>query len=428
MANKVSHYYETQSYHPQGSRDSTLTSIKPNPSNSHSSISQSLPISPHRGSLGLEPKKKPRSQLGQVQHVKQGLDTLLTRDYLEGEGKGFNNSVHEKMFNPEGRVEEWGSSACATYPPKMAPQLEVMDSKPPYESGLGDLEELISPHFEQSAALRKWMEKANEQRKSLRDVEEIHDHLGLLQLNLRIAVESPDTFTQTFAKNKAKEITDMLAPQHRDVVETDRVLLQEIEETYSAFTDVKSYEDRLHARRHAEELLKRSQPPQDSGVTRLLGADGSVSPTSGLSADSFLYFIGSPPTLQKIPFNVAVCTGLEKLGSPEKHLPIPLQHMSPPISLPAAKLPDPDIPDWFRIFENRHGECLEGEEAHTRFRYLLNFIGSLGIEIRESKEQDTTNEKNINMYRNAMDAIMEAMGEIALEDKATVMKAMEKRE
>ncbi|KAI1409353.1 hypothetical protein F5Y13DRAFT_170241 [Hypoxylon sp. FL1857] len=285
------------------------------------------------------------------------------------------------------------------YPPKPIPDIEQVHFKRA-PKGLRDVEEFTNEFMEQSAAFREWMGEIKESRESLG--RELRDRkMSYLKECRRISVEGPGVASRAAAQVRAREI-EKLATLTKEDVEKDRVLLAELHRTYDAFVNLESTQNHASARRRAEVMLEsqRQQRPRElSRVERMFGSDGSRPDDQTLSKDTHIYFLGSPLKLYNIPFDQAVATGIEKIGTSATPQLQPLsttpQSKSPQeLVLPGTYIPaeppinltqDPNIPDWFALYRLR----TPGEDLETGWKKLLNSIVNLEYTIEERDEQKT---------------------------------------
>ncbi|KAI2469950.1 hypothetical protein F4781DRAFT_200467 [Annulohypoxylon bovei var. microspora] len=243
-----------------------------------------------------------------------------------------------------------------TFPPPPVPRLDLDDVKRAFGKGLRDVEEFTDQHIQRSTALREVMEEAHGKAKEIEHEKE------------------SDKDSETIRK--------------------DRVLLAEVQRMYYAFASIEGCENYVSTRRRYSENLKaqsQKPPPMPSKAELLLGSDG-PSPDTDLPRTSQLYFLGSPPKLYIIPFDKAVAAGLEDVDGSKptpKSLPSTLQG-EPPISqlcLPAAPFlfePSPaplnngNIPDWFPLLKIP----VNGDDLQSRWTNFLSFFGVLDKAIK----------------------------------------------
>ncbi|KAI0152280.1 hypothetical protein F4776DRAFT_21686 [Hypoxylon sp. NC0597] len=278
------------------------------------------------------------------------------------------------------------------YPPQSAPDFDEVRSERPVGE-LPNIEDFTYQHIEQSTALREWMEQLKENRESLGS-ERRGRKMDRLREYWQLSVEGPDVASRATAHFRAQHIS-RLAIYKKDDIEKDRELLSELHRTYDAFLSVEKAESHISARRRAAEILesrRQQQPRELSRTERLLGSDGSVPVDDGLSRDVQLYFLGSPLQLRSIPFNDAVAAGIEGV----RVSPIPLyQALSEAVLIPGARplaVPTPNqprniiVPDWFALFTMRDAE----EDLETGWKNLLNSIGDLENAIKHNDAQGTS--------------------------------------
>ncbi|KAI1205758.1 uncharacterized protein F4807DRAFT_274509 [Annulohypoxylon truncatum] len=257
------------------------------------------------------------------------------------------------------------------YPPPPVPRLDLDDVKRAPGKGLRDVEEFTDQHIQRSTALREVMEET-----------------------WSIAKE----IEQERKSNKDKEKNSDEIPQD-ETPQDDRVLFAEIRRMYYSFTSIEGCENYASIRRHYSESLKRrsQQPPRTpSTVERLLGSDGSL-PKDDIPRSSQLYFLGSPPKLYIIPFDKATAAGLEDVdpsNSTHSSLPSALQVEAPQseLCLPAAPFlfgpsrsqpKNDNIPDWFPLLKIP----VQGDDIESRWTNFLEAFGTVekGIRLKDDK-------------------------------------------
>ncbi|XDG09626.1 hypothetical protein ABKA04_009241 [Annulohypoxylon sp. FPYF3050] len=340
------------------------------------------------------------------------------------------------------------------FPPPPVPRLDLDDFESATGKELRDVEEFTDQHIQRSVAVREAMEQAWTKAKEIEYERELNE-----DLNEERDMNGSGTFQQ------------------------DQVLLTEMERIYDSFTSFEGCEEHAALRRRYSETLKnRSKLPAQtaSKVKLLLGGDGKL-PNDDLPQSSQLYFLGSPPKMYIIPFDKAVAAGLEDVNGSKRttsSLPNSLQTQSPQSCLPSAPfLPGPplsqpineNIPEWFSHLKIP----VRGRGLQTRWANFLELFSTLdkGRKIeekpkwdkvwhepdpkwqfefrrksggwwrcrsgpdapkveaecrpcRKASEPSTQSPSLEERYREIMDAINEAMGEVAEKDKAAALETL----
>ncbi|KAI0888837.1 uncharacterized protein GGS22DRAFT_63591 [Annulohypoxylon maeteangense] len=255
-----------------------------------------------------------------------------------------------------------------TFPPPPVPRLDLDKVKRASGKGLRDVEEFTDQHIQQSIALCEAMGLACTKAKEIEHERESH-------------------------KDKEKDNDTKVSSQE------DQVLFAEMRRMYYSFASLEGCENHASIRRHYSEFLKHQsqQPPRKPSKTeRLLGSDGSSTNTD-IPRNSQLYFLGSPPKMYIIPFDKAVAAGLEDVkGSNARVTSLPSVIKAEPsqsgLSLPAAPFlfqPSPskpqndNIPDWFPLLKIP----VKGDDLQSRWTSFSNTFSALekAMELKDDK-------------------------------------------
>ncbi|OTA63816.1 hypothetical protein K449DRAFT_34286 [Hypoxylon sp. EC38] len=276
------------------------------------------------------------------------------------------------------------------YPPQPAPDFEDVSSKRPLGE-MPDIELFTYRHVEQSTALREWMEQLKEARESLGS-ERRDRKMERLREYWKISVEAPDVASRAAAQFRARQISRLAIHRQDDIEKDRELLSELLRtyEAFLSVEKAESYISAR--RRASEILASRHQqqpqPRELSRTERLLGSDGSAPLDHGLSTDVQLYFVGSPLQLYKIPFADAVAAGIEDVGIsplplsqvlPQAVVPLPGAH-SPPVRPVSNQPRNLMVPDWFAFYKMRDAE----EDPETGWKNLLNSIGNLENTIKQN--------------------------------------------
>ncbi|KAL7627635.1 hypothetical protein AAE478_001828 [Parahypoxylon ruwenzoriense] len=318
-------------------------------------------------------------------------DASLSRPGLSNTPHYFSSTPFQETTIPPGSTSHPPArhlTGWDAFPPQIVPKNDPIDFTKSPGNQLRDIEKVTGEHIEQSVALREWMERVNGERKILRSVKHDRKQIGLLEIYRRVLIQAPDLDTRLFAQTKAQEIEDEMPPDHKIIVEKDRKFLNELQHTYSTFMDIKSCEDHASARRYGSDILKLQQPTREmSKAERLFGSDGSLPSTPSLPTSEQLYFLGSPPDLIKMPFDVAVAVGLENFGSPSTTGTPPSPGMPQsrstlsgttfPFEPFSSPVNEACIPDWFLLLDANQKLDLVGDDIKARWVHLLGYIDTL---------------------------------------------------
>ncbi|KAI5868623.1 hypothetical protein GGS23DRAFT_39949 [Durotheca rogersii] len=297
-----------------------------------------------------------------------------------------------------------------TFPPQVVPQYEPLDFTDAPETPLGDVEVLTDAYIEQSTALRRWAWRKNEDRKLLRSVKQDRKQTGMLEVYRRVSIQAPNLPTRLLAQAMAEEIQDEMTPDYKRIARQDRMLLDELQHTFTMFVDIKSYEDHAATRQCALELRRQQEHPpykpeprrrEPSKAVRLFGSYVFLPSHSTLPADNRLYFWGSPLEVVNMTFDEAVVAGVEDLGDSQVSLapnspPVPPSGSPGPLLLLAdAMFPFEEhlgpaldrsrIPDWFLFLEDTEKLGVAGKDSQGRWNRLLNQIVTLQKDIESGK-------------------------------------------
>ncbi|KAH9887828.1 hypothetical protein F4778DRAFT_421905 [Xylariomycetidae sp. FL2044] len=247
----------------------------------------------------------------------------------------------------------------ARYPPILAPELQFpLVPPPPIDESV--LANLTDRHISQSCALRQWVGQRGIDRTQLLCSANYQETLGEIRTYDLIG-DSLET------DRKSREIARLHASKLRQSMNTelcnkDAAISREIEDVYSSMTDTREYEKRASTSRYLTSLLKAKPQPGLCKTKRLLGCDGTRTPTPTIPETKQSYFVGEPLNLVRMSFEEAVEAELEP-GTVHK--------------APADKPRIIHIPDWFESFEALSGIQLGGPTSTARFKNLLNYIYEL---------------------------------------------------
>ncbi|KAI1386267.1 uncharacterized protein F4822DRAFT_310944 [Hypoxylon trugodes] len=292
------------------------------------------------------------------------------------------------------------------YPLCASPPFESGRSTTSPRKGLTVPEKCTDNYSKQFTLLKEWMKKTNEEIIALRNTKHDLNLPRQLEIYRTLFRQAPDDRTRRFADKKIIEIENQISSHYKTCIQREKTLSAEVLDAYANFVDVRSFEAHASARRRVLEMVHQPQPsPREMSKTeRLLGSDGSSSSNPSLPKDNRLYFHGTPLKLTTIPFDQAVASGLEHLGSLDTLVP-PSPNTSKPTSLsepqvrtsntlspstaPSNTSNKLNIPDWFPLLKMQ----LEGKDVESRWKALLTLLGNLENAARRKDEREAATKK-----------------------------------
>ncbi|KAI0840827.1 hypothetical protein F5Y06DRAFT_308559 [Hypoxylon sp. FL0890] len=269
------------------------------------------------------------------------------------------------------------------YPPRPLPALEEAPIKES-PGALRDLERFTDQHMKRSAALRKWTEEVKKTREAL-SVDRLCRKIALLRELHQISVEGSDVATRAAAQVKAREIKQLPILSKEDdafvnfeSTQNHASALHRAQQTFETY------------RRKASRGLSRVESllGSDGSDPAKYGLSKDVH-IYYLGSPLQLYNIPFDQAVAAGLEDVGVIPNplLQSLSiTPQPGSLQALLHI--PGTYPPAvwsPLKNSNIPDWFASYKLR----LPGEDLETGWKNLLNSIGELETAIRQMDAQET---------------------------------------